>query len=136
MQHSGAMEFSIDFGGDPQDVTVTLSGIGDVREVARCNDALMSDSRFRPGLAILVDCTDLETPLPFDDQEQALEMMAGTVAARDWVYPPRAIAFVVAGHETEEALTAWRAHQGGSQSRRRVFHSREDALEWLAAERP
>lgn len=125
------MEFRIDFGGDPQDVTLTLSGEPDVATVSRCNRAFVSDDRFRPGLAILVDCTQLAT----DPDENALELLAPPVVERDWSHPPLAVAFVTSSKQTSEQLALWRAHLGGSSSRRQIFTSHEAAVDWLEQQR-
>jgi len=122
------MEFAIEYGGDPQDVTLTLRGVADAAEIARCNRALVSDDRFRAGLAILCDCTALQTTV---DSQEVTDAMVASINARDWQHPPRAIAYLVADEKAAEPFSLFRAHLGGSRSQRRVFVSRQDALDWL-----
>jgi hypothetical protein len=127
------MEYRIDFGGEPQDVTITLSGEADVATIARCERELTSDERYRTGLAILCDCTQLKTWGLV--HEAVIEAAARPVSRRDFERPPRALAFVAADEKGASDLRLWRAHLGGSKSRRRIFTSREDALDWLREKR-
>ena len=126
------MEYAITFGGQPQDVTQTLVGTADVASIVRCNAELGADKRFRSGLAILVDASALDAaPLA----GPGLEAASHSVAERDWEHPPLAVAILVANRQAAEIFKHWRAYLGGSQSRRRVFTSRAEALAWLAAEK-
>ena len=50
------MEFTIEFGGDPQDVTITLSGVATPGSFRRFNEARLSDERFRKGLGDPAGC--------------------------------------------------------------------------------
>jgi hypothetical protein len=54
------MDFTIEFGGRPQDMTITTSGTADVAGFSRMNSALTSDPRFRSGMAILVELSALD----------------------------------------------------------------------------
>jgi hypothetical protein len=122
------MEFTIEFGGDPQDVTVTFSGVADLLVFQRYNEELTSDPRFRPRMTILVDASALNTSqLSSENVQAASEQMN----ERDWNYPPLAIAVVAPDPRTFNVFRDARAHQGGSRSRRGVFESREAALSWL-----
>jgi hypothetical protein len=127
------VEFAIEYGGDPQDVTLTLSGVADVAEIARCNRALASDGRFRAGLAILCDCTALQTTVP---SQEVTDAVVESINVRDLEHPPRAVAYVVADEKAAEPFSIFRAHLGGSKSQRRVFISRQDALDWLRTTKP
>ena len=54
------LEFEIRFGGDPEDVLETAWGIATPAGLLAANAALLADERFRPGLRILVDHTNLD----------------------------------------------------------------------------
>lgn len=125
-------EFTFAFGGDPQDLTITLSGAVDAPGLKRLNDALVADPQFRPGLAILVDVTALDTSRLDEDE---LFTGVGPVVERDAGSPPRAVAIVVSDDETFAKAVHYRAHLGGSSSRRRIFTDRGDALAWLETQR-
>ena len=53
------MRWTIEFGGDPQDVTVTTSGTATPEGFAGMNAELAEDDRFGPGMLVLLDHTDL-----------------------------------------------------------------------------
>ena len=55
------MDFTIEFGGDPQDVTIALSGVATPEDFRHFNEARLSDERFRKGLVILLDASYLDT---------------------------------------------------------------------------
>ena len=101
---------------------------GRTNQIARCNQALASDSRFRAGLAILCDSTALQTKVISEQLTEAViwvDQRAGLGA------PPRAVAYVVADEKAAEPFNLFRAYLGGSKSQRRVFLSKQDALDWL-----
>jgi hypothetical protein len=128
---SELLEFVFVFGGDPQDLTVTLSGTLDARGLWELNQALMADPRLTPGMRILVDLGDVDAS-PLDDDE--LFVGVGPVHERDSMAPPRAVAIIASDPATFDRAVHYRAHLGGSASRRRVFASRADGLAWLAAQ--
>ena len=131
-QHARAMEFKIEFGGEPQDVTVTLSGVADLIGFRRYNEEFSSDPRFRAGMLILVDASALDSS---QLSSEHLEAASQQMSERDWIHPPRAIAIVAPDPRTFDDFGAARAHQGGSRSRRRVFAAREPAVSWLDEQR-
>jgi hypothetical protein len=128
MPSSDPLEFAFAFGGDPQDLTITMRGAVDALGLKRLNDALVADPRFRPGMAILVDVTELDTSRLDETQ---LFVGVGPVVERDAAAPPRAVAIVASDAETFAKAIHYRAHLGGSASRRRVFTDRDEALAWL-----
>jgi hypothetical protein len=122
------MEFALEFGGEPQDVTVTATGIGDVAGLRRLVQTLAADERYQAGLLLLYEFSELDlSQLSDDDLEQVTE----SVMERDWKSQPRAVA-IVAGTKTIEMARLAIAHLGGSRSGRRLFTSRDDAVAWLA----
>jgi hypothetical protein len=127
-----AMEFTLEFGGDTQDVTVTMSGIADPVDFKRYNDELASDPRFRAGMTILVDASALDTS---QLAAEGLQAASHPMVERDWNYPPLAVAVIAPDPRTFKDLVLARAHLGGSSSQRRLFVSRDDALDWLNQQR-
>jgi hypothetical protein len=125
-------EFTFAFGGSPQDLTITLTGAIDAAGLRRLNDALVADPQFAPELLLLVDVTGLDTSRLDADE---LFVGVGPVVERDAIAPPRAVAIVAEDAETVAKAIHYRAHLGGSSSRRRVFTDRASALAWLAEER-
>ena len=122
------MEFSIEFSGDPQDVTITASGVGDLAGFATLNERLLSDPRFRAGLSYLIDLSGLEVAgLPQEEVEQ----IAGVGNESTWNYPPRAVAMVATNPATHAQAQLAIAYMGGSKSGHRVFAEREEAVAWL-----
>jgi len=126
------VKFAIEFGGDPQDITVTFSGVADLSGFRRYNETLISDPRFRAGMMILVDASGLDTSQLSGEELQAA---SEPISKRDWNHPPRAVAIVAPDPRTFYDFGYARAHQGGSRSRRHVFGSREAALGWLSEQR-
>jgi hypothetical protein len=126
------MEFAVEFGGGPQDVTVVASGVADVAGLRELVRSVGADERYRPGLLLLYDFTDLDLSV-LSDRE--LEQVTETVMERDWLSQPRAVA-IVGGAKTLETARIGVAHLGGSRSRRQLFTSRDDAASWLATMRP
>jgi SpoIIAA-like len=127
------VEFAIEFGGDPQDLTITMSGRADVDAFRRVTEELLADPRYRAGMAILVDHSALDpTPLSNGDVPEA----ADPILERDWNFPPKAVAIVVppTPHARELAERGV-AHMSVLKRPRRVFRSRDEALTWLREQR-
>jgi hypothetical protein len=127
----GEMEFAVEFGGEPQDVTVTASGIADVAGLREIVTTVAGDERYRAGLLVLYELSGLDMSGISDDE---LERVTETVMERDWRSQPRAVALVV-GERAVEITRLGIAHLGGSRSRRRVFTSYDDAVAWLVTMR-
>lgn len=122
------MEYAIEFGGDPQDVTITMSGDADTADFLRMTHELVSHPSFRPRLAILFDLSALDTPLT---SEQDTKKATQAVMERDWNFPPRAVAIVVSTQSLYERAGQGAANMGVLKAPREVFYSREEALAWL-----
>jgi hypothetical protein len=127
-----AVEFEIDFrdGDGPVDVEIALSGLPTPEAFAVFTRSLASDTRFRAGLTMLVDCTALDTSGVSDD---ALETLSAPMVEGNWRYPPKAIAVIAPDEETYNTALRHRAHLGGSTSNRSLFRSRAEAVAWLEA---
>ena len=123
------MEFQIAFPTDsPADLEIRISGVPTLAELELLNAALVADPRFRAGLRILVDVSELDSGgITGED----VETMSAPIVVRDWEYPPSAVAIVASGGANYDIIRLYRAHLGGSKSNRTVFQGREDALAWL-----
>ena len=126
------MNYSIEFGGDPQDLTMTLTGALDAPEIRGFVEELVSHPEYREGMLILADLSGLNTSgVSVEDYEGISDVIAG----RDHRFPAKAIAIVAPDSRTFDDAMRHRAYVGGSKSGREVFRSREDATAWLAAQR-
>jgi hypothetical protein len=127
------MEFTIDFPADgPADIELSVSGVPTLPDLDRFNEQLVSDSRFRAGLTMLVDVAGLEYSGISVEELQALSV---PMLMRDWQYPLAAVAIVSPGGPTYDHVQRYRAHVGGSRSNRRVFSARADAIAWLESKK-
>ena len=126
------MKYSIEFGGDPQDLTLTLTGALDAREIRAFVEELIAHPDYRSGLLILADLSGLNTSgVSIEDYESISDVIAG----RDDRFPAKAIAIVAPDSRTFDDAMQHRAYVGGSKSGREVFRTRDDATAWLAEQR-
>lgn len=113
----------------PADVEITLSGAPTPETFAELNTRLMNDPRFRRGITMLVDLSELDvSELP----ESAVQSLSDTTAERDWYRTPSAVAIVAPTEAIYDAARVYRAHLGGSKSNRHLFGDRAEAAAWLA----
>jgi hypothetical protein len=126
------VEYTIEFGGDPQDVTITQRGVADLRSLRQFNADLMEHPRYRRGLLILFENSDLDLS---GLSHTELQQTAIDVVERDWDLWPRAVAIIAPDTKTHAREREIVAHLGGSQSHRRVFTSRDAAVAWLREQR-
>ena len=134
MRSEDGVEFEVNFreGDSPADVEITLSGVPDLDGLTRLNERLVSDSRFRAGLKMLVDLRALDTA---GLSGEAVQILSESMAERDWLYPPAAVALVAPDEGTYDAVRLYRAHLGGSRSNRHLLSGRADAVAWLTEQR-
>ena len=126
------MNYSIEFGGGPQDLTMTLTGSADARGIRALVQDLLAHPSFRAELLILADLSELDTSTITMEE---YETLGDVIGGRDHRYPAKAIAIVAPDQSTFDAAVRHRAYVGGSKSRREVFHNRADATAWLADKR-
>jgi hypothetical protein len=128
------MEFEVEYidGAGPADIEEMLAGVPTEDGFRLLNERVMSDSRFRAGLKILVDCSALNTA---GLSSQEVQSLSEHMVMRDWNYPPAAVAIIAPDDQTFSAVQEYRAHLGGSKSNRQLFRSREDAVAWLGDQR-
>ena len=126
------MNYSLEFGGDPQDLTMTLTGALDTRSIRAFVADLVAHPEYRAEMLILADLTDLDTS---SITAAEYESVSDVISGRDHRFPARAIAIVAPAARTFADAVRHRAYVGGSKSQREVFRNREDAAAWLAAKR-
>jgi hypothetical protein len=126
------MNYSLDFGGDPQDLTIALTGAVDARSIRALIEDMVARPQYRAGMRILVDLSELDTSTITQEQYEGL---SDAISGRDHRFPSKAIAIVAPGGRTYDDAVRHRAYVGGSKSGREVFHSRADATAWLAQQR-
>jgi hypothetical protein len=124
------VDHRIEFGGEPQDVTVTTSGEADRAGFAAFNNALVTHPAFRPGMAVLIDHSDLDASLltgadilAIADHLKRLEHRLGDGPMA--LVAPDAFAFGLARVSVRQAQFERLEPQ--------TFASREEALDWLRA---
>jgi hypothetical protein len=125
------MEFRIDFGGEPQDVTVTTAGRADLEGFERFNEALVSDPRYRPGMTILVDHSQLDASTLSPPEVEAVGDIVARVADR---LGPSLVAIVSGDRVTFGQAGISVAYAPPERIRVRVFYTLDEAVEWLRSE--
>ena len=126
------MNYSLEFGGDPQDLTMTLTGAVDAPGIRALVEELVAHPEYRAEMLILADLTGLDTS---SISQEEYESVGDVIAGRDHRYPAKAIAIVAPAGRTFDDAVRHRAYVGGSKSHREVFRTREDATAWLAEKR-
>ena len=127
------MEYTIEFGGTPQDVTITSSGLADAEGLVGLVRDLVSDPRFRPGMLMLEDVTALDvSKLKSAD----LRAQADTVIELSELIGPSKLAMIVPSPVTFGFARMWEFFVDSRTAiESRVFYSRADGLEWLESKR-
>ena len=125
-----AVEYTIEFGGASQDVTITTSGMADAEGLISFVTALVSSPQYRPGMAILVDHTALDARTLTAADVQAL---ADAVVRLDERIGPSRAAILVPNPLTFGFARMYEHQAEAAQVRSRVFYSRSEALTWLAS---
>jgi hypothetical protein len=122
------LEYLIAFGSDPQDVTLTTSGLATAADFHRMKDELLADARFRAPMNILVDHSELSAS-PLTDGEirnvarsvTRLSSQFGT--SKVAIVAPRALTFGLSRAALSMADT--------SALEVKVFGVQDNALRWL-----
>jgi hypothetical protein len=122
------VNWAIEFGGDPQDVTVTTAGKASRDGFFGFNLDLVSDARWRPGMLVLLDHSALDTSeLTGHDVEEIaafvrrLSAQFGSCCCAVLTPDPyaRGLADVSISYVTPSTLDV------------RTFATRAEVLEWL-----
>jgi hypothetical protein len=124
-----AVESSIEFGGTPQDVTVTVTGLADAEGLVGLVRDLVSSPQFRPGMLMLEDVTaiDASRAPPFGLRWKGSSKLGEQIG-------PLKLAIVVPSPVTFGYARVWEAYVDDRTAiGTRMFYSR--AVEWLEAKR-
>ena len=126
------MEYRIEFGGTPQDVTITTSGPADGRGLLDFVRNLVDDPRFERGMYILVDHLALD-PTPLTGQD--VRAQALLVSDLDDRLGPCHVAIVVPTPLAFGYARMYELHAAETQIHSHVFYARDEGLAWLDSER-
>jgi hypothetical protein len=127
------VKYTIQFGGAPQDVTITTSGPGSGKGLVDFVRDLVSNPLFRPGLLILVDHLSLD-PTPINAAD--VRAQAETVLLLDERIGPSKVAIVVPTPLAFGFARMYELYTERAQVTSKVFYSRSEALKWLESQRP
>jgi hypothetical protein len=127
------VKYTIEFGGAPQDVTITTSGPGSGKGLVDFVRDLVSNPLFRPGLLILVDHLSLD-PTPINAAD--VRAQAETVLLLDERIGPSKVAIVVPTPLAFGFARMYELYTERAQVTSKVFYSRSEALKWLESQRP
>ena len=122
------MEYTIEFGGMAQDVTITTSGPASAEGLLDFVKDLVGDPRFRPGMLILVDHMAID---PTTITATDVRAQADTVIRLDDRIGPSKVAIVVPNPLAFGYARMYELHAARAQVESQVFYSRNEALAWL-----
>ena len=127
------MEYTIEFGGTPQDVTITATGLADAKGLVGLVRDLVSSAPFRPGMLILEDYLAIDASKVTSSD---LHAQADTVIQFSDQIGPSKAAIIVPSPVTFGYARMWQAYvDDRTAMESRVFYSRADGLEWLESKR-
>ena len=127
------VEYTIEFGGDPQDVTITTTGLADAEGLVALVRDLVDSPEFRPGMLILEDCLgiDVSQVKPSDFRQQA-----DAVIKRDERIGPSKAAIIVPSPVTYGYARMWQSYvDSQAEIESKIFYTRAEGLEWLKSHR-
>jgi hypothetical protein len=129
---SSAVEYTIEFSGSPQDVTITTYGPASRDGLVGFVQDLVDDPRFRPGMFVLVDHLALDaTTINGDD----IRAQAQRVINLEEELGPCTLAIVVPTPLAFGYARMYELHTAETQIHSRVIYNRHDGLAWLDAKR-
>lgn len=122
------MEHTIEFGGELKAVTVTTSGRADRSGFFRFIDEIVSDQRFHPGMAMLLDHSALDASSLTSLDVKVIAELTASLTDRLGESPVA----VVVGDSLLFGLTRMaEAHIEPAQLHIGIFYSRDEAIAWL-----
>jgi hypothetical protein len=127
-----SVQYTIDFSGSPQDVTITTFGHASRDGLVGFVQDLVDDARYRPGMFILVDHLALDaTTITGDDvraqAERVIRLEERLGPCKLAIVVPTALAFGYA--------RMYELHAAETQVHSRVVYTRDEGLAWLDAKR-
>lgn len=126
------MEYTIEFSGSPQDVTITTSGAASREGLVGFVQDLVDDPRYRPGMFVLVDHLALDaTTITGDD----IRAQAERVINLEEELGPCKLAIVVPTPLAFGYARMYELHTAETQIHSRVVYTRTDGLAWLDTKR-
>ena len=126
------MEYTIEFSGSPQDVTITTSGPASRAGLVGFVQDLVDDPRYRPGMFVLVDHLALDASTITGDDMRA---QAERVINLEEELGPCKLAIVVPTPLAFGYARMYELHTAETQIHSRVVYTRTDGLAWLDAKR-
>ncbi len=126
------MEYTIEFSGSPQDVTITTSGPASRDGLVGFVQDLVDDLRYRPGMFVLVDHLALDASTINGDDIRA---QAERVIRLEEKLGPCKLAIVVPTPLAFGYARMYELHTAETQIHSRVMYNRNDGLAWLDAKR-
>ena len=128
------MEYTIEFGGTPQDVTITTTGVADAKGLVGLVRDLVASPDFRPGMLILENCLELDVSRL---RSSELREQADAVVGLDDRIGASKCAIVVPGPATFGLARMWQAYVDSRAAiESQVFYSLAEGREWLESKRP
>jgi hypothetical protein len=122
----------IEFGGKPQDVTITTDGIASCHRFSAMGLELVADPRWRLGMAVLIDHSSLDmSALTGSDVAE----IAAIFAELDDRLGPSIWAIVAPDAYSEGLTHVGVRHLERSRMLARTFLSRDRAAAWLTEQR-
>ena len=123
------MGYQVEWGGSPQDVTVRTSGTASTADAMGILREISEDERFRSGLKILVDHSELQSVEYSRDELRA--QIDRTLAIKAKLQPTYC-AIVAPAPGIYGVTRVWEAElESIDKWTTRLFRSKEDALAWL-----
>jgi hypothetical protein len=131
--YTEVVEYHVEWGGSPQDVTIRTSGTASAADAVVLFRNLSEDERYRSGLKILVDQTELQAvDYSPDELQTQIEYVVSMKAKAKAKLQPVYCAIVVPEPAVYGTARIWEAEVGGvAKATTRLFRSTEDALIWL-----
>jgi hypothetical protein len=126
------VEYTIEFGGEPQDVTIKTSGQANAEGLIGFVTDLVASSQYQRGMTILVDHTGLDASTLTATDVRAL---ADAVLRLDDQIGASKVAIVVPNPLTYGFARMYELQAEAAQVRSSVFYSLSDALAWLERQR-
>jgi hypothetical protein len=125
------MAYHVEWGGSPQDVTIRTSGKATIADAMDILRDLSEDERYRSGLKILIDHSELQSVEYSRDELRAQIDYTSSIEER---LQPTYCAIVASALGIYGVTRVWEAETGSiMKGTTRLFRSKEDALAWLGS---